>query len=139
MDHGPDNPIRPFDGEMGIGQAVASIVPGNVGIVGSEESEQRGVSGGSGDGEMQDAVNKPDTADEDLGQARTPKIAARPYTPTKKEREEHEATDLPYRSWCEHCVFGKGVHSPHVTEKDKENLGATVSVDYCFMGGGGVG
>ena len=36
-----------------------------------------------------------------------PKVAARPYTPTKAEVEAHEVTHLPYRNWCSHCVAGK--------------------------------
>ena len=27
-----------------------------------------------------------------------------PKEPTKVEKEEHERTHCPYRSWCEHCV-----------------------------------
>ena len=67
-------------------------------------------------------------------EALVPKVAGRPYTPTKKEREEHEATDLPYRAWCKHCVYGKGVHSPHFGGGHEETGRATVSLDYCFMG-----
>ena len=75
--------------------------------------------------------DKPEEDDQE--EARIPKIAARPYTPTKREREEHDATDLPYRSWCKHCVFGKGVHTPHFSSKD-DGVSGTISVDYCFMG-----
>lgn len=32
--------------------------------------------------------------------------------PTKKEREEHEATHCPYRSWCRHCVRGEAEIRP---------------------------
>ena len=74
-----------------------------------------------------------DMNDED-DNARVPKIATRPYTPTKKEREEHDATDLPFRSWCKYCVYGKGVHSPHCAGDDEKTGRATVSLDYCFMG-----
>ena len=28
--------------------------------------------------------------------------------PTAKEREEHEATHMPFRDWCPHCMMGRG-------------------------------
>ena len=42
-------------------------------------------------------------------------------------------TDLPFRNWCRHCVFGKGVSSPHQKLDKKEKIGITISMDYCFM------
>ena len=33
-----------------------------------------------------------------------------PYAPTNQEREQHETTHLPYRSWCEVCVAGRRDH-----------------------------
>ena len=65
--------------------------------------------------------------------ARKPKPAARPYTPTKEEVREHEVTHLPYRTWCKHCVFGKGVSAPHMKSDGKGKIGITISMDYCFM------
>ena len=54
--------------------------------------------------------------------------------PTKKEREEHEATHCPYRSWCRHCVRGRGRNSLHFKkkeeERDKKGMVARVSMDY---------
>ena len=32
---------------------------------------------------------------------------------SRKEREEHELTHIPYRSWCPHCVRGRGRNQPH--------------------------
>ena len=59
-----------------------------------------------------------------------------PRGPSKSEREAHEATHMPYRSWCAHCVRGRGIASPHVEKKDderKEMRRPVVSMDYCFM------
>ena len=36
-----------------------------------------------------------------------------PGQPSKKEIEEHNITHNPYRSWCPHCVRGRGRSSPH--------------------------
>ena len=43
--------------------------------------------------------------DAEVEEMRKPKPAARPYTPTRAEVYEHEVTNLPYRSWCKHCVL----------------------------------
>ena len=57
----------------------------------------------------------------------------RPYTPTQKEIDEHTPLHIPYRSWCPHCVAGKGGSGHHRTDSAKEKLGTTISLDYCFM------
>ena len=36
-----------------------------------------------------------------------------PYMPTQSERDDHELTHATYRSWCEHCVQGRGVEMGH--------------------------
>ena len=28
--------------------------------------------------------------------------------PSQREREEHEATHVPFRDWCAHCMMGRG-------------------------------
>ena len=68
-------------------------------------------------------------------EVRKPKPAARPYTTTRAEIYEHEVTHLPYRSWCRHCVHGRGVSSPCVKPDYMEKIGITISIDYCFMNG----
>ena len=49
----------------------------------------------------------------DLDEARKAAVMRRPYTPTQKEIEDHLPLHLPYRSWCPHCVAGKGVGGHH--------------------------
>ena len=60
-----------------------------------------------------------------------------PKGPADTERRHHELTHMPYRSWCAHCVRGRGKESPHVV---KHELGAprdeswpVVQADYAFM------
>ena len=36
-----------------------------------------------------------------------------PYMPTQSERDDHDLTHATYRSWCEHCVQGRGVDMGH--------------------------
>ena len=59
-------------------------------------------------------------------------------TPTLKEREEHDRTHLPYRSWCRHCVAARVGNPAHrgrrfatAIEEDKDQK--QVSCDHCFM------
>ena len=54
-------------------------------------------------------------------ESRKPNIAAEPIQPTRNEREEHQYTHLPYRSWCPHCVRGKARATKH-----KKGNGVTV-------------
>ena len=46
--------------------------------------------------------------------ARKPMFVQDPKLPSQREREEHQMTHLPYRSWCSHCVRGKGKEAPHL-------------------------
>ena len=62
-------------------------------------------------------------------------VASSPKEPTQQERDEHEATHLPYRSWCKHCVRGRGRSEAHKQlQADKSHTVPHVSMDYCFMG-----
>ena len=38
-----------------------------------------------------------------------------PNMPTRTEVEERNLTDLPFRSWCRHCVRGREKELPHKT------------------------
>ena len=42
-----------------------------------------------------------------------PRMLIAPNPPSKQERMEHEVTHLPYRTWCAHCVRGRGRDDPH--------------------------
>ena len=71
--------------------------------------------------------------DED-DEIRAPKIAPRPYVPTKAEIDAHYPLHAEYRNWCKYCVEGKGVSRPHhAGDASEEPIGVTVSIDYCFM------
>ena len=63
---------------------------------------------------------------------------SRVVMPTLKERQEHERTHLPHRSWCRHCVAARasnpaqrGRTFPTAIEEDKDTH--QVSSDHCFM------
>ena len=51
-------------------------------------------------------------AEEEFG-SRTVRKVRDPKAPTSEEREEHEKTHLPFRSWCRRCVRGRWKLAPH--------------------------
>ena len=55
--------------------------------------------------------------------------------PTQKEREEHEATHVPFRDWYAHCMMGRGRTNHHVTKHKSEDQSRrpTIAMDYYFM------
>ena len=68
-------------------------------------------------------------------EAARPKALPDPRKPTPAEVREHELTHLPYRSWCRHCVRGKGKNAPHrELQAEQEHEIPHVSADYCFFG-----
>ena len=54
-----------------------------------------------------------------------------------KEVEEHNRTHIPSRSWCKHCLFGKGQSHPHYKQEKKESEVPCISLDYMYMKGDG--
>ena len=42
---------------------------------------------------------------------------------------------MPYKSWCPICVAGEGIHnqSRASKEEEKDRIGVTISLDYCFL------
>ena len=44
------------------------------------------------------------------------KVPPEPYEPTKQERQSHEATHCPFRSWCEVCVNAKSPDGRHTKQ-----------------------
>ena len=47
-------------------------------------------------------------------EGRPVRTATPPYVPSEQERRAHNVTHFPPRSWCEHCVRGRGLASKHV-------------------------
>ena len=62
-------------------------------------------------------------------------MAKSPYSPTHDEKEKHNATHLPYRSWCPVCVQAKGKEDDHKkAKKDVEENVETIVMDYKAFG-----
>ena len=85
-----------------------------------------------------------DKEDEELaagdGEVKNGERAARkmqdPKRPTAKEIAQHLLTHLPYRSWCLHCVRGRGLELPHARGKELPTI-PEVHFDFCFPGDDG--
>ena len=71
--------------------------------------------------------------DAEMG-ARVPEKAQDPKLPSQAEIDDHERTHLPYRSWCTHCVRGRGESHPHCRSAGEDREIPELHMDYCFMG-----
>ena len=82
---------------------------------GEEELEVGAV--GSGDpyvpgGGKEESAEEDEESEAEAGQRKCVRLQD-PKLPSKEEVEEHNLTHLPYRSWCRHCVRGRGKEMPH--------------------------
>ena len=58
-----------------------------------------------------------------------------PKLPSEEELHRHNLTHMPYRSWCPHCVRGRGKEMSHRRKKDLEEASVPeYHLDYCFPG-----
>ena len=59
-----------------------------------------------------------------------------PYAPGAEERDAHNATHCPFRSWCPLCVAGKAPDPQHLALKDgDERKVPTIEFDYAKASG----
>ena len=64
---------------------------------------------------------------------RKPTRTAEPTLPTEADVRDHEFTHLPYRSWCRHCVRGRGKVLDH-RKTERDPLLNEIHIDYAFVG-----
>ncbi len=75
--------------------------------------------------------------DDDVMEARVARGSKSPKDPTRKEKEEHELTHMPFRSWCEDCVKSRARNAHHRKKLAPDPLEevkvAREHMDYFFM------
>ena len=94
-----------------------------------EETELNGVEEG------RDEMSDEEEGEEELA-APDWRVRAGPRSkPTQREREEHEATHVPFRDWCAHCMMGRGRTHHHVAKQKSEDQSRRpiIAMDYFFM------
>ena len=57
-----------------------------------------------------------------------------PRQPSMQEKEEHEMTHLPFRSWCRHCIMGRGREEDCRNTIEEERQVPEVHLDYMLTG-----
>ena len=83
------------------------------------------------DGNMYDELCMPCG---DVDEGLKVKVGTVPYKPIDKEVDEHEATHVPFRSWCPACVRAKAPTPAHYTNKHKGGIRIPrLSMDYMYM------
>ncbi len=121
-------PVRPEEHEPEPGGATTE---GRNGAQEESEEElrsaddQRRATGGGGDATHDET--------EDNEEARVAKPLRDPREPTAAERAAHEATHLPFRSWCAKHIAGRRDNPPHRHVPQDENAMPEVTMDYCFV------
>ena len=111
-----------------------SPIPGPVGR--GEPQPAGSSSAGAATGEaMGDAPDRGIEEGMVIDAGRSPQIPRAPIRVSKAEREAHEVTHVPFRSWCPYCVRGRGRNTPHKNRGgQREGRGVPkVSMDYFFM------
>ena len=79
-----------------------------------------------------------DEKEEQSEESRAVRVGQKMMTPTLAERVEHERKQIPYRSWCRHCVIALASNPAHRGRKfataveDDEDM-KQVSYDYLFL------
>ena len=82
---------------------------------------------------LEEAILAEDDECEDEGEK--PKVLRDPGLPSKRQREEHDVTHIPYRSWCSHCVRGSGrdAQSRQIKGEINQTDVPRLHLDYCFF------
>ena len=98
-----------------------------------EETELNGVE--EGRDEMSDEEGGETDGEEEVA-APDWRVKAGPRSkPTQREKEEHEATHVPFRDWCAHCMMARGRTHHHIVKQKCEDQSRRpiIAMDYFFM------
>ena len=85
---------------------------------------------------QEEAKDKEEIEEKDTEEAERAKVKRIPKMPTQQEIDEHCATHVPFRDWCEYCVHGKAKDDPHYrAKKDREIMVPEIDIDYMWLKG----
>ena len=77
-------------------------------------------------------MERPEEDEESNHEVQGPRVPARPDEPGEAERQEHyDSGHARYRSWCAHCLAGRGRGQPHVSAGEGEL--PEIGLDYFYM------
>ena len=84
---------------------------------------------------IDDEDEEQDDEQAEAGRRRVKKVHD-PKLPSKEEVKEHYVSGhMPYRSWCHHCIRGRGRERDHRLKGEQEQQGIPeYHMDYCFPG-----
>ena len=99
-----------------------------VGAVGDKEVSQKS------ELEPENSPEKDEEATEASEEKREVIKMADPRQPSEEERRERNLTHLPFRSWCPHCVRGRGREADHKKFKEQAEGLHELHFDFMFMG-----
>jgi hypothetical protein len=89
---------------------------------------------GFGDGQVEDVVpNRDENEEWDAEEAVAVKPARDPKSPSRAELLNHQATNLPFRSWCAKCVAGRSDNPGNRKVAPEERSVPEISMDYAFI------
>ena len=72
-----------------------------------------------------------DLEETEHNEARAPRRVVSPEDPSDAEIEAHKLSGHAcFRSWCRHCVRGRGTEAPHLRVKASESAVPIISWDY---------
>ncbi len=86
-----------------------------------------------------DEVNVPQTVPEDDEDEEDIQPIRKPIIPVKPDAsavEDHRKLHLPYRSWCEECVMGRGLGEQRGSHAEGEHRVPRVGIDYWYITSG---
>ena len=67
------------------------------------------------------------------GEGQAAKVLPAPVMPSQAEIEAHEATHIPYRTWCKWCLQGRRPNPQHTRSKSPARDIPLLVGDYCFV------
>ena len=133
---------RPFDGDRPIRPGSYDDQLTMAAFSDNEREEDKGVNEEAEDEDRRKKGDEDENVEDEIDAGDEPgrdeRVVCAPYSPTRKEREQHMATHWPYRSWCPHCVRGKAIASHHrrkkEDEEERQQRVPMIAMDYAFLG-----